>query len=212
MSSQPSRPVASPRGPLYGSNAPLRDQQRAAAMQEPARAPKVEIRKLHFFYKDFEALKGINLPLHDKCVTAFIGPSGCGKSTLLRVLNRIYELYPGQRAIGEVMLDGRNILDPGQDVNLLRAKIGMVFQKPTPFPMSIYDNIAFGLRLYHSLSQSELDASSRPTIASSSLPTTCSRRRARPTIRRSCIWANWSSSTRRRSSSLIPRTSRPRIT
>jgi phosphate transport system ATP-binding protein len=122
-----------------------------------APAPKVDIRGLRFYYKDFEALKGIDLALHDKCVTAFIGPSGCGKSTLLRVLNRIYELYPDQRAVGEVKIDGRNILDPGQDVNLLRAKVGMVFQKPTPFPMSIYDNIAFGLRLYHDLSPSELD-------------------------------------------------------
>ena len=113
--------------------------------------PKVEIRNLRFYYKDFEALKGINLTLYDKRVTAFIGPSGCGKSTLLRILNRIYELYPGQRATGEVLLDGHNILDPGQDVNLLRAKVGMVFQKPTPFPMTIYDNIAFGIRLYEKL-------------------------------------------------------------
>jgi phosphate transport system ATP-binding protein len=153
MSSQSS----SLRGPLYGAVAALRPGSRRAPTQDPARAPKVEIRDLRFFYKDFEALKGIDLPLHDKCVTAFIGPSGCGKSTLLRVLNRIYELYPGQRATGEVMIDGRNILDPGQDVNLLRAKVGMVFQKPTPFPMSIYDNIAFGLRLYHDLPRSEMD-------------------------------------------------------
>jgi phosphate transport system ATP-binding protein len=120
-------------------------------------APKVVIRDAHFFYKNFEALKGINLVLHDKRVTAFIGPSGCGKSTLLRILNRIYELYPGQRATGEVLVDGQNILDPAQDLNLLRAKIGMVFQKPTPFPMSIYDNVAFGLRLYTQPTPSELD-------------------------------------------------------
>src|SRR4029079_18762719 len=91
---------------------------------------KVAMRNVHFFYKEFEALKGIDMSLYDKCVTAFIGPSGCGKSTLLRVLNRIYELYPGQRATGELIIDGRNILDPAEDVNLLRARVGMVFQKP----------------------------------------------------------------------------------
>jgi phosphate transport system ATP-binding protein len=120
-------------------------------------APKVVIKDVRFYYKQFEALKGINLVLQDKRVTAFIGPSGCGKSTLLRILNRIYQLYPGQRATGEVLVDGRNILEPGQDLNLLRAKIGMVFQKPTPFPMSIYDNVAFGIRLYERLSASLLD-------------------------------------------------------
>ena len=119
---------------------------------------KVSIRSLNFFYDQHKALKDINLALHDKKVTAFIGPSGCGKSTLLRVLNRIYDLYPKQRATGEVMLDGQNILSPKQDLNLLRARIGMVFQKPTPFPMSIYDNIAFGIRLYEKLSSAEMDA------------------------------------------------------
>ncbi|HEX4113701.1 MAG TPA: phosphate ABC transporter ATP-binding protein PstB [Stellaceae bacterium] len=118
---------------------------------------KCQVKDLRFYYKDYEALKGINLPLYDKRVTAFIGPSGCGKSTLLRVLNRIYELYPDQRATGEVLVDGGNILDAGQDLNLLRAKIGMVFQKPTPFPMSIYDNVAFGIRLYERLRSRELD-------------------------------------------------------
>jgi phosphate transport system ATP-binding protein len=118
---------------------------------------KALIRNINFFYDRFQALKNISLPLHDKRVTAFIGPSGCGKSTLLRILNRIYELYPGQRATGEVLVDGENILAPGLDLNLLRAKIGMVFQKPTPFPMSIYDNIAFGIRLYVRLTRSELD-------------------------------------------------------
>ncbi len=142
------------RAPSYMRIAPQRDSEPAS---ETAAAPKVEIRDLRFFYKEFEALKGINLALNDKCVTAFIGPSGCGKSTLLRVLNRIYELYPDQRAAGEVRIDGRNILAPGEDLNLLRARVGMVFQKPTPFPMSIYDNIAFGLRLYRDLAQSELD-------------------------------------------------------
>ena len=118
---------------------------------------KVAIKDLRFYYKTYEALKGINLTLHDKRVTAFIGPSGCGKSTLLRVLNRIYELYPDQRATGEVLVDGQDILDPRTDLNLLRARIGMVFQKPTPFPMSIYDNIAFGVRLYERPGPRELD-------------------------------------------------------
>ena len=118
---------------------------------------KVLIRNVDFFYGAFKALKNVSMPLHDKRVTAFIGPSGCGKSTLIRVLNRIYELYPGHRATGEVIIDGENILAAGLDLNLLRAKIGMVFQKPTPFPMSIYDNIAFGIRLYERLPRSELD-------------------------------------------------------
>ena len=118
---------------------------------------KAVIRNVDFYYGNFRALKNISLPLHDKRVTALIGPSGCGKSTLLRILNRIYELYPGQRATGEVLVDGENILTPGLDLNLLRAKIGMVFQKPTPFPMSIYDNIAFGIRLYERLTRPELD-------------------------------------------------------
>jgi len=119
---------------------------------------KMSIRNVSFFYGQFEALKSISVPLYDRKVTAFIGPSGCGKSTLLRVLNRIYDLYPKQRATGEVLLDGRNILEPGIDLNLLRAKVGMVFQKPTPFPLTIYDNIAFGIRLYERLPQDEMDA------------------------------------------------------
>ena len=123
----------------------------------PAPPAKIQVRDLRFYYKQFEALKGINLALRDKRVTAFIGPSGCGKSTLLRILNRIYQLYPDQRATGEILIDGRNILDGKEDLNLLRAKIGMVFQKPTPFPMSIHDNIAFGIRLYEKLPPSELD-------------------------------------------------------
>jgi phosphate transport system ATP-binding protein len=118
---------------------------------------RISLRNLEFFYGDSRALKSINMALYAGKVTAFIGPSGCGKSTLLRVLNRMYDLYPGQRATGEVLLDGRNILQPGEDVNLLRARVGMVFQKPTPFPMSIYENIAFGIRLYEKLSKSELD-------------------------------------------------------
>ncbi len=123
----------------------------------PGSRQKVQIRNVNFYYGANHALKNINLTLLDKSVTAFIGPSGCGKSTLLRVLNRIYELYPGQRASGEVLVDNENILSPSLDLNLLRAKIGMVFQKPTPFPMSIHDNIAFGIRLYEKLSQSEVD-------------------------------------------------------
>ncbi len=120
-------------------------------------AAKILIRNLNFYYGDNKALKSINVPLYERKVTAFIGPSGCGKSTLLRILNRIYSLYPHQRAEGDVLLDGANILDPGQDLNLLRARIGMVFQKPTPFPMSIYENIAFGVRLFEKLSRAEID-------------------------------------------------------
>ena len=130
---------------------------RGVPVVEPMPRQKAVMRNVDFFYDSFRALKNISLPLHDKRVTAFIGPSGCGKSTLLRILNRIYELYPGQRATGEVLVDGENILTAGLDLNLLRAKIGMVFQKPTPFPMSIYDNIAFGIRLYERMPRSELD-------------------------------------------------------
>jgi phosphate transport system ATP-binding protein len=118
---------------------------------------KVEVKDLSFFYGDNKALKSISMPIFDRKVTAFIGPSGCGKSTLLRVLNRIYELYPNQRAEGAVTLDGEDILHSKQDLNLLRARVGMVFQKPTPFPMTIWDNIAFGIRLYERLPRSELD-------------------------------------------------------
>ncbi len=125
------------------------------ALAEPT--AKISIRALRFFYGANQALRDITVPLYARQVTAFIGPSGCGKSTLLRVLNRIYDLYPNQRAEGEVLLDGENILSPDQDVNLLRARIGMVFQKPTPFPMSIYENIAFGVRLYERLARDELD-------------------------------------------------------
>ena len=119
---------------------------------------KITMRNLDFFYGDSRALKNINLSLYANKTTAFIGPSGCGKSTLLRILNRMYDLYPGQRATGEVMFDGENLLRPGVDINLLRARIGMVFQKPTPFPMSIYENIAFGIRLYEKLPRAEVDA------------------------------------------------------
>ena len=118
---------------------------------------KISIRGLNFYYGDSRALKDIGLPLYANRVTAFIGPSGCGKSTLLRVLNRMYDLYPNQRAEGHVTLDGEDILSPGQDLNMLRARVGMVFQKPTPFPMSIFENIAFGIRLYEKLPKSELE-------------------------------------------------------
>jgi phosphate transport system ATP-binding protein len=118
---------------------------------------KITIRALNFYYGDAKALKDISLSLYKSKVTAFIGPSGCGKSTLLRVLNRMYDLYPNQRAEGEIRFDGGDVLSPKQDLNLLRARIGMVFQKPTPFPMSIYENIAFGVRLYEKLPKSELN-------------------------------------------------------
>jgi phosphate transport system ATP-binding protein len=144
--------VASPTGPSVAvpsvSHAPT---------DQTGLAEKVTLRDLNFFYGESRALKSISLPLYENKVTAFIGPSGCGKSTLLRVLNRMYDLYPHQHATGEVLFDGGNILSPKQDLNLLRARIGMVFQKPTPFPMSIYENIAFGIRLYEKLPKSELD-------------------------------------------------------
>jgi len=150
------RPASDPR---VAALRPLADGQteHAAIATSPTLPTKVDIRNINFFYGKAQALKNISLALYDRRVTAFIGPSGCGKSTLLRILNRIYELYPGQSAAGEVLLDGENILAPGLDLNRLRAKIGMVFQKPTPFPMSIRDNIAFGIRLYERLPQSELD-------------------------------------------------------
>lgn len=123
----------------------------------PQDKPKLEVKDLSFYYGETKALKNVSVPLYEKKVTAFIGPSGCGKSTLLRILNRIYELYPNQRAEGEVLLDGEDILHSKQDLNLLRARVGMVFQKPTPFPMTIWDNIAFGIKLYEKLPRSELE-------------------------------------------------------
>ena len=119
-----------------------------AAVDAGEMTEKISISNLDFYYGDNRALKNINVSLYRNRVTAFIGPSGCGKSTLLRILNRMYDLYPGQRAVGDVKFDGEDILGPSQDINLLRARIGMVFQKPTPFPMTIYENIAFGVRLY----------------------------------------------------------------
>jgi phosphate transport system ATP-binding protein len=126
----------------------------AAALNQTAR---IAVRNLDFFYADNRALKGISFDLPERQVTGMIGPSGCGKSTLLRVLNRMYSLYPGQRATGEVLMDGKNILDADVDINALRAKIGMVFQKPTPFPMTIAENISFGVRLHEALSKAQMD-------------------------------------------------------
>ena len=133
------------------------DAMRTPMQQGVNLSEKISVHNLRFFYGDTLALKGVSMPLYANKVTAFIGPSGCGKSTFLRVLNRMYSLYPRQRAEGDVLLDGVNILDPGTDLNLLRARVGMVFQKPTPFPMTIYDNIAFGIKLYERVSKSELD-------------------------------------------------------
>jgi len=123
-----------------------------------ASQPKIEIRDLSFFYGKYKALHDISLDIHERQVTAFIGPSGCGKSTLLRTINRIYELYPGQRATGRIQIGDKNLLDRADDVNKVRAKIGMVFQKPTPFPMSVQDNISFGVRLYEQLSRADMEA------------------------------------------------------
>jgi phosphate transport system ATP-binding protein len=119
--------------------------------------PKIRVKNLNFYYGGYHALKSISLEIPEKRVTAFIGPSGCGKSTLLRTFNRMYSLYPEQRAEGEIVMDGENLLDASQDISLIRAKIGMVFQKPTPFPMSIYDNVAFGARLFEKMSLAEMD-------------------------------------------------------
>ena len=128
------------------------------AAEVPASLVKLHAKNLDFFYGKHQALYAVNLPVINKGVTALIGPSGCGKSTLLRAMNRIYGLYPGQRAEGEIMLDGENILDRKVDVATLRSRVGMVFQKPTPFPMSIYDNVAFGVRLYEGLKKADMDA------------------------------------------------------
>jgi phosphate transport system ATP-binding protein len=132
-------------------------QMKPSSPENPSVPTKITVRNLDFYYGKYHALKSVNLDIAEKRVTAFIGPSGCGKSTLLRVFNRMYDLYPGQRATGNLMLNGKNVLEKEQDVNALRAKVGMVFQKPTPFPMSIYDNIAFGVRLYESLGRAEMD-------------------------------------------------------
>jgi phosphate transport system ATP-binding protein len=142
--------------PRVAARAPVPQVEQDGRRRAPA-AAKLELRNVKFFYGKSLALNSISLTIYDRRVTALIGPSGCGKSTLLRTINRIYQLYPNQRAEGEVMLDGENILDPGIDLNRLRSRVGMVFQKPTPFPMSIYDNIAFGIRLYERLAAVEMD-------------------------------------------------------
>jgi phosphate transport system ATP-binding protein len=150
----------------------MNDMSAAAKIDAPIAAvkdDKIVVRGLNFFYGAARAIKDVNVSLRDRKVTAFIGPSGCGKSTLLRVLNRMYDLYPNQRAEGEVLLDGDNILAPGLDLNLLRARVGMVFQKPTPFPMSIYENIAFGIKLYEKLPKSELDGRVEEALRRSAL-------------------------------------------
>ena len=141
---------------------------RATKEQRPAEI-KITVRNLDFWYGDFKALKNINIEFPEKRITALIGPSGCGKTTLLRVLDRMYSLYPNQRATGEVIMNGENILLPGVDVNRIRANVGMVFQKPTPFPMSIYDNIAFGVRLYERLNQSAMDERVRYSLHQAAL-------------------------------------------
>ncbi|HET8597721.1 MAG TPA: ATP-binding cassette domain-containing protein, partial [Castellaniella sp.] len=123
----------------------------------PQERTKLAVRKLNFYYGSYHALRDINMDIAENKVTAFIGPSGCGKSTLLRTFNRMFELYPGQRAEGAIELDGEDLLNSRLDISLIRAKVGMVFQKPTPFPMSIYDNIAFGVRLFERLSKGEMD-------------------------------------------------------
>ncbi|MCJ2117428.1 phosphate ABC transporter ATP-binding protein PstB [Methylobacterium sp. J-001] len=132
-------------------------------------AVRIAVKGLNFYYGSFHGLKNVDINFHDRQVTALIGPSGCGKSTLLRCFNRIYSLYPEQRAEGQILLDGQNVLDPSVDLNDLRARIGMVFQKPTPFPMSIYDNVAFGLRLYEKLPKSELDGRVEQALRKSAL-------------------------------------------
>lgn len=123
----------------------------------PDRQVKIEVKNLNFYYGKFHAIRNVNMAIRENKVTAFIGPSGCGKSTLLRTFNRMFELYPGQRAEGEINFDGENLLTSKMDISLIRAKVGMVFQKPTPFPMSIYDNVAFGVRLFEKLSKGEMD-------------------------------------------------------
>ena len=140
------------------SNALRRDQQ-TGPDAPPAKQPVTHLamKRFNFYYGAFQALKNINLDVYRNCVTAFIGPSGCGKSTLLRAINRMYDLYPDQRAEGEVLLDGMNVLDPRADIIDLRARVGMVIQKPTPFPMSIYENIAFGVRLHERLTRAQMD-------------------------------------------------------
>jgi phosphate transport system ATP-binding protein len=153
-------PTTPPTPPVAAGRSPIGLPAMQVELDDRPEAPpaaKIEVQSVHFYYGKTHALKGIDLTIYANRVTAFIGPSGCGKSTLLRTFNRMYELYPKQRAEGRVMLDGMNLLDPGMDLNLLRKRVGMVFQAPTPFPMSIYENIAFGVRLYESLRPGEMN-------------------------------------------------------
>jgi len=161
--------AATQAGAIVANRDMAKDRPMTAVKRTPNLPEKVSVRNLSFFYGESRALSGINLPLYTNKVTSFIGPSGCGKSTLLRVLNRMYDLYPKQRAEGEILLDGENILSPDQDLNLLRARVGMVFQKPTPFPMSIYDNIAFGIKLYEKVKRAELDERVETALKSAAL-------------------------------------------
>jgi phosphate transport system ATP-binding protein len=154
MSQTESQPAATPAPAPEPSGFGGMQVRSGAVLNTTAR---ISVRNLDFYYADNKALKAINLELPERQVTGMIGPSGCGKSTLLRVLNRMYSLYPGQRAEGEVLMDGRNMISPSVDLNELRSKIGMVFQKPTPFPMTIYDNIAFGVKLHEKLSKAQMD-------------------------------------------------------
>ena len=142
--------------PVTGESLPYTVGLADSVSRDNLAAAKIQIRDLNFYYGDFRALKDISLDIPEKQVTAFIGPSGCGKSTLLRTFNRMYDLYPNMRADGQIYLDGHDVLAKSMDVNLLRAKVGMVFQKPTPFPMSIFDNVAFGVRLYEKMSKAAL--------------------------------------------------------
>ncbi|MGB3381720.1 MAG: phosphate ABC transporter ATP-binding protein PstB [Rhodanobacter sp.] len=140
-----------------------------AARPLPVASPKFTVRDLHFHYGDFHALKGIDMDIPEKQVTAIIGPSGCGKSTLLRIFNRIYAIYPKLRATGSILLDGENILDPRYSMNRLRSKIGMVFQKPVPFPMTIFENVAYGIRHHEKLSRSDMEGRVEQALRSSAL-------------------------------------------
>ena len=149
--------------------APLSFASASATAAAPAVSAKIKARDLNFYYGASQALKAVNLDIAEKRVTALIGPSGCGKSTLLRVFNRIYAIYPRQRAEGQVLLDGQNVLDPAYSINRLRTKVGMVFQKPVPFPMSIYDNVAYAIRHYEPLSRAEMDDRVEAALKSAAL-------------------------------------------
>jgi phosphate transport system ATP-binding protein len=182
MSGSNAGPVRSPKATAPAPMTPTPPVAAAAHTAASLATPRIAIRNLDFFYGDHRALKSISLDLPDRQVTGLIGPSGCGKSTLLRVLNRMYDLYPGQRATGEALMDGENIIAPDIEVNALRARIGMVFQKPTPFPMSIYENIAFGVRLHEKLSRAEMDERVEWSLSRAALWTEVKDRLAKPAM------------------------------